>query len=102
MAKKPRRIKVKRQSYKSLDKMDQDELRREIDGLPRRIEVAIIFRDKLFGGLRDQWSTAYANDAEFITAYARAEAAGQEVVALYDRAVKASRLYNERYSGKLL
>jgi hypothetical protein len=84
-----------------LDDMNQDELRREIDGLPRRIEAAIQVRDNLFSKLRERWSTAYANDQEFVTAYARAEAAGAEVMALMNRTVKASRLWSERYSQKL-
>jgi hypothetical protein len=89
-------------SARRLDDMNQDELRHEIDSLPGRIEDARVARDKLFGALKERWSTAYANDQEFITAYARAEAAGAEAVALMERAVKASRLWYQRYSGKLL
>lgn len=89
-------------SARRLDDMNQDELRHEIDSLPQRITEANRHRDNLYGALKARWSTAYANDIEFVTAYARAEAAGAEAVLLMQRAVKASRIYTERYSGKLL
>ena len=95
-------IKIKRPTYIRLDDMNQEELRKELDGLPHRINLATAERDQLFAALRAQWSTAYANDAAFVTAYAQAEAAGSNVVYLLQRTIKASRLYNERYGGKLL
>jgi len=85
-----------------LDDMNEEELRRELDSLPRRLQDAIRVRDNLFSKLRERWSTAYANDQEFVTAYARAEAAGAEVLGLMERTVKASRIWYERYSQKLL
>jgi len=97
------RIKLpKTLSAHRLDDMNQDELRRELDSLPTRIVAARQVRDKLFAALRERWSTAYANDHEFVTAYARAEAAGAEVMSLMERTVKASRIWYERYSGKLV
>jgi NurA-like 5'-3' nuclease len=89
-------------SARRLDDMNETELRHELDSLPTRITEAIKVRDNLFGKLRERWSTAYANDQEFVTAYARAEAAGSEVQVLFQRTVKASRIWNERYSQKLL
>jgi hypothetical protein len=85
-----------------LDDMNEAELRKELDSLPGRIVDAIRVRDGLFGKLRERWSTAYVNDQEFVTAYARAEAAGAEVLALYQRTVKASGIWNERYNQRLL
>jgi hypothetical protein len=85
-----------------LDDMNEEELRREIDSLPRRINEAARARDTLFAALKERWSTAYANDQEFVLAYARAEAAGAEVMALMQRAVKGSRLYTERYAQRPL
>lgn len=95
------RINTPRHSLVRLEEMPEADLKREIDGLPQRINAATLERDVLMGKLRQRWSTAYANDQQFITAYARAEAAGNEVVYLLDRAVKASRIYAERTSGKL-
>lgn len=102
--KKPIQIRVNtpRHSPVKLEQMNEVDLKREIDGLPRRISEATRLRDSLFMALKERWSTAYANDQEFITAYARAEAAGSEVVYLLQRAVKAGRIYAERTSGKLL
>jgi hypothetical protein len=96
------RINMPKHSTVRLGDMNQDELRREIDGLPHRITEARMYRDKLMAALKERWSTAYVNDQEFVTAYAKAEAAGSEVMYLLERAVKASRVYTERYGGKLL
>lgn len=102
--KKPVQIKLNLPPHSpvKLESMTEADLKKEIDSLPRRITTAIQERDILFGALKQRWSTAYANDQQFITAYARAEAAGQEVVYLLHRSVKVSRIYAERTSGKLL
>lgn len=95
------RINLPRHSAVKLENMPEADLKKEIDTLPQRISVAIQERDTLFSALKQRWSTAYANDQQFITAYARAEAAGNEVVYLLHRAVKAGRVWNERYSRQL-
>lgn len=85
-----------------LEDMNDDELRREIESLPRKIVAARELRDRLWSRLKERWSTAYANDDEFVTAYAQAEAAGAEVVYLLDRAARSGRVWYERTSGKLV
>ena len=96
------RVPAPQRSTVRLDDMNEAELRRELDSLPTQIVRAREARDRLWSHLRERWSTAYSNDQDFITAYARAEAAGQEVVYLLERTVKAGRIWYERYSGKLL
>jgi hypothetical protein len=81
--------------------MSTEDIQKELDGLPRRIDEAAAKRDQLYHKLRARWSESYLNDQRFMNAYSQAEAAGAEVVWLMARAVKASRIVHERTSGIL-
>jgi hypothetical protein len=86
---------------KPLRKMGDDELRTEVVQLPKRIDAAVINRDRLYHKLQKLWAESHLNDHKFQNAYAQAEAAGAEVVWLNKRAVEASRMLKERTSGTL-
>ena len=81
--------------------MTVQELEKELASLPRRIDEASALRDKLFLKVRELWDKSYANSPDFLRAYARAEAAGQEVASLHRRAIQAGGRYREMTSGKL-
>jgi hypothetical protein len=87
---------------KPLFKMDAKELEAELRALPSQIDKAREVRDQLTRRLMEIWPTAMVNDAKFVEAHLRAEAAGADVISLTMRWLKAGRLYKEMTSGTFI
>jgi hypothetical protein len=82
--------------------MDAKDLEAELRVLPGQIDKARQTRDILTARLISKWPTAMVNDHDFVEAYQRAEAAGQEVLSLTRRWIEAGRRYREMTNRTLV